>query len=247
MRPILFEVQGFAVPAYGATLVVLFVAGLLLLRARIRRLGVQDHHMGDLAAIAAGTILLWLGAGLLLSRMHLSGAAYLNALPVLSIGAFAYLAYLRRHALPAEAVFDATAPIAALALSIQYGVGTLLAGTAFGQPTDLPWGLSFPPGSPAHRVYGAAPLQPVQLYLGVLLAIIAAASFFVPARLRPGERALLTFIAIALVYLLTSPLRGNTTSLFSGAPRMSELVALFILAYCVSMIWRHRAAGSVRT
>lgn len=247
MRPILFEVRGFAVPAYGATMVVLFVSGLFLFRQRVRPLGVQDQQMTDLAAIAAGTIVLWAGVGFVLSRLQYAGPAHLNALPVLALGAFAYLAYLRRNQLPAEQIFDALAPIAALALAVQYGVGTLLAGTAFGKPTDLPWGLSFPPGSPAYRVYGSAPLQPVQIYLGISLAIIAAAAFFAPLKLRPGQRALMTFIAIAVVYLLTSPLRGNTTSFATGAPRMSELVALFVLLYCSVMMWRRRATTNVPT
>lgn len=246
MRPILFEVQGFRVPAYGTTMVVLFVAGLLLLRQRVRWLGVQDQHMIDLATIAAGTILLWVGAGLVFARLHLAGPAHLNALPVLALGAFAYLAYLRRQGLPAEQIFDALAPIAALALAVQYGVGTLLAGTAFGKPTDLPWGLSFPEGSPAYRIYGAAPLQPVQIYLGLSLSFVAAAAFFLPLKLKPGQRALMTFCAIAVVYLLTSPLRGNTTSFVTGAPRMSELVALFVLVYCSVMMWRRRSTGSAR-
>jgi phosphatidylglycerol:prolipoprotein diacylglycerol transferase len=246
MRPILFEVLGLAVPAYGTTLAALFVIGLLRLRYCVRALGVRDQHILDLAAIAAGTIVLWLGAGFLLARLQLAGPAHLNALPVLGIGAFAYLRYLRRHGLPAEQIFDAIAPIAAAALAIQYGIGTLLAGTAFGTPTDLPWGLSFPPGSPAYRVYGAAPLHPVQLYLGLAFGIIAAISFLAPARLRAGARALLTFISISLVYLATSPLRGGTTSFATGTPRMSELVAGFILVFCSAMLWRTRAA-SVRT
>lgn len=240
MRPILFEIHGFAVPAYGTVMVLLFVAGLLLLRWQVQALGVEDRHMIDLANLAAAVILVWVGAGTVLSRLQLAGPAHLNALPILTIGAFSFLAYLRWRRLPAEPIFDAIAPIAAIALAVQYGLGTLLAGTAFGRPTDLPWGLSFPPGSPAYRVYGPAPLHPVQLYLGLSFALIAAASWLAP-RGKPGQRALLTFIAISFVYLLFSPLRGNTTSfLAGGAPRMSEIVALFVLFYCAFMAWRRR-------
>ncbi len=244
MRPILFEIQGHAVPAYGTTLVVVFVVGLWLLRRRVRPLGVSDRQMLDLATIAGGVILVWAGGGLLLARLGLLGPPHFNALPVLTLGAFAYLFYLRREGLPAERIFDAVAPIAALALAVQYGVGTLLAGTAFGKPTSLFWSISFPAGSPAHRVYGAQPLHPVQLYLGISFMIIALAAWFAPAKLRDGQRALLTFAAIAAVYLLISPLRGNTISLLAGEPpRMSELVALFILSYCSFMIWQRSVGG----
>jgi phosphatidylglycerol---prolipoprotein diacylglyceryl transferase len=242
MRPILFEVRGVPIPAYGATMVVLFVCGLLLLRQRVRPLGVEDRHMLDLATIAAGVILLWAGLGTVLALLRLAGPAHLNALPVLAIGAFAYLAYLRRQGLPAERVFDVIAPIAAFALAAQYGIGTLLAGTAFGTPTDLPWGISFPPGSPAYQIFGPTPLQPVQLYLGLSFLIIGVVASFVPLAPRPGQRALLTFIAIAVVYLTISPLRGNTSSFITGGrPRMSEIVALIMLLYCSLMAWRLRA------
>jgi phosphatidylglycerol:prolipoprotein diacylglycerol transferase len=241
MRPVLFDIQGFAVPAYGLTMLVLFLSGLLLLRHRVSPLGVNDGHMVDLAAIAAGAIILWLGFGMVVTRFHLIGSPYLNALPVLAIGAFAYLAYLRGQRLPAEPIFDAIAPIAAFALAAQYGIGTLLAGTAFGKPTDLPWGLSFPPGSPAYRAYGPTPLHPVQLYLGLSFLAIAVAGWFVPMKMKAGQRALMIFVALSVMYLLISPLRGNTTSfLAGGAPRMSEVVALFVLLYCSFMAWRRR-------
>jgi phosphatidylglycerol:prolipoprotein diacylglycerol transferase len=247
MRPVLLEFQGFRLPGYGATLATLFVAGLLLFRREVRRLGVSDWQMLDLATISGGVILAWVGAGVLLSWLRLDGPPHLNALPVLAVGAFAWLWYLRREKLPAERIFDAVAPIAALALAIQYGVGTLLAGTAFGVPTDLPWGLSFPPGSPAYRVYGAVPLHPVQLYLGFSFLAVAAAARFAPGELKAGQRALMTFVAMATVYLALSPLRGNTTSFLAGGrPRMSEMVALFIVVYCIIMAWRARAAAAAR-
>lgn len=239
MRPLLFEVWGFAVPAYGLTMVVLFVTGLLLLRRKAPDLGMSDHQLFDLAAVAGAAFLLWVGIGVVLATLKVAGSPHLNALPVLAIGAFGFLVYMRKAGLPAERIFDAIAPIAALALAVQYGIGTWLAGTAFGKPTDLPWGVSFPPGSPAYKAYGSQPLHPVQLYLGISLLIVAIVVSFVPMKLRDGQRALMCFMAISIVYLMTSPLRGNTTSVFSGdAPRMSELVAFFILLFCSVMAWR---------
>jgi phosphatidylglycerol:prolipoprotein diacylglycerol transferase len=245
VRPLLFEVWGFAVPAYGLTMVVLFVAGLLLLRRRAPDLGMSDHQLFDLAAVAGAAFLLWVLVGLLLAGLKIAGPPHLNALPVLAIGAFGFLAYMRKAGLPAERIFDAIAPVAALALAAQYGIGTLLAGTAFGKPTDLPWGVSFPPGSPAYKAYGSQPLQPVQLYLGISFLIVAIAVDFAPVKLRDGQRALMCFMAISIVYLVTSPLRGNTTSLFLGdAPRMSELAALSILLFCSVMAWRRHVVAN---
>lgn len=247
MRPVLFEVWGFAVPAYGATMVAMFAAGLLLLRQSVRTLGMSDHQLFDLAAVAGAAFIVWVGLGVLLATLRIAGPPHLNALPVLAIGAVAYLAYLHKVGLPSERIFDAIAPIAALALAVQYGIGTWLAGTAFGKPTDLPWGVSFPVGSPAYRAYGSQPLHPVQLYLGISFLMIAIVGRWSSMKLRDGQRALICFIAISVVYLITSPLRGNTTSVFSGdVPRLSELVALFILLFCSAMAWRRRAVPIMR-
>jgi phosphatidylglycerol:prolipoprotein diacylglycerol transferase len=243
MCPVLFQVWGFPVPAYGLTIAVLFVGGLLLFRQRVRRLGVGDEQLLDFAAIAGATIMAWIGLSAVLFWLGIAGRPHFNALPVLAIGAFGFLFYSRRAKLPSERIFDALAPIAALALALQYGIGTLLAGTAFGKPTSVPWGLSFPAGSPAYKAYGAQPLHPVELYLGFGFLIIAIAAAFAPARFPDGQRALITFIVISAVYLATSPLRGNTTSLLAGEmPRLSELVAFFILVFCSIVAWRRRGA-----
>jgi phosphatidylglycerol:prolipoprotein diacylglycerol transferase len=244
MRPVLFELWGLQVPAYGATMVVLFVSGLWLLWRKIRTFGVTGQEMLDLAAVAAGVFLFWAGCCALLAWLGIGGAPHLNALPVLAIGAFAFLVHTRRAALPSERIFDALAPIVTFALAAQYGVGTWLAGNAFGKPTALPWGISFPPGSAAYKAYGAQPLHPLQLYLAGLLLIIALVSGLAPLKLRDGQRALFTFVAISVAYLATSPLRGNTISVFAGTPpRMSELVAFFILFFCSIVAWRRRSVS----
>ena len=243
MRPVLFQLAGFAVPAYGATLVVVFVAGFALLRWRARRAGaaIDDSHIVDLAVIAALVIVGWILLGMGLAHFGLAGSPHISSLPILAVGAFAYLAYMRRQRLMAEKLFDIVAPIVAFALAVQFGVGTLLAGTAFGKPTTLAWGLSFPPGSPAHRVYGETPLHPTQLLIGAGMLAIGVVSWLAPLRSKPGQRALLTFIAIAGVYLAVSSLRGNTTSFLThGVPRTSEVAAAFIVVYCSLMAWRRR-------
>src|ERR1700754_1251170 len=124
MRPVLFEVWGLPLPAYGMTMAVLFASGLWLLWRKVRGLGVSGPEMFDLAAVAAGVFLFWVGCGMLLAWLGIGGAPHLNALPVLTIGAFAFLVHTRRAGLPSERIFDALAPIVAFALAVQYGVGT---------------------------------------------------------------------------------------------------------------------------
>jgi phosphatidylglycerol:prolipoprotein diacylglycerol transferase len=59
------------------------------------------------------------------------------------------LVFIWRNKLPVLATFDAMAP--ALMLGISIGrVGCFLNGCCFGSVCDLPWAVTFPPGSPAH-------------------------------------------------------------------------------------------------
>jgi phosphatidylglycerol---prolipoprotein diacylglyceryl transferase len=239
MRPILFSLGGWPVPAYGLTLALLMAGGLLLLWRQTRPLGLTDTHMLDLAVIAVAAVGLWVAAGHALARLGWAGPMHLSALPVLTLGAGGFLAYLRAKRLPAEAVFDKIAPLSAFALGVQFGFGTLLAGTAFGWPTRLPWGLSFPPGSPAYRAFGAAPLHPTQLYLGIGFLAIAAAAWHLGAAARPGTAALRTFVAMTLWYLMVSPLRAMQ-SWATGQPRVSDLVALSVVSLCAAVLWQRR-------
>lgn len=243
MRPVLFEFMGRNVPAYGIILVNVFLCGLLIVWRRMKPLGISKHQMLDIAGISAAVILIWVAANLGLAKAKLISTPSLNALPILSIGAFAVLFYLRSQNLPADRSFDAIAPVAAYALSIQYGIGTFLAGTGFGKPTDLPWGIRFPPGSAAFRVNGDVPLHPTQLYLGGLLLIIGLIGDRFGKNMLPGQRSLLTFVALSIAYLAVSPFRGNTTSFLAGGQiRMSETVAVFILGFSLYMYWRRRAS-----
>ena len=50
--------------------------------------------------------------------------------------------------------------------------GNFMNGDAHGYPTDMPWGIVFPPGSIAGGEFGPVPLHPVMLYeLGLNLLI----------------------------------------------------------------------------
>jgi len=64
-------------------------------------------------------------------------------------GCVAIVAYLAIKRLPIAATIDLFAP--SLALGIAIGrLGCLMNGCCFGGPCELPWGIEFPPGSPAY-------------------------------------------------------------------------------------------------
>ena len=82
--------------------------------------------------------------------------------------------FLRRHKLDAWRVADLSG--LGIALGLGFGrLGCFLAGCCFGEVCDLPWGVSFPPGSAAWRMHldahlidasaaGSLPVHPTQLY-----------------------------------------------------------------------------------
>jgi phosphatidylglycerol:prolipoprotein diacylglycerol transferase len=73
------------------------------------------------------------------------------------------MAYLRRAGIDPWKAADAIAPSMALGLGLTR-IGCFLAGCCFGTPTDLPWGVKFPPESHAGSYYPAEALHPAQLY-----------------------------------------------------------------------------------
>lgn len=65
-------------------------------------------------------------------------------------GAAGFLIFARIHKLPALALADLVAP--ALALGYAFGrIGCFMNGCCFGGACDLPWAVSFPPGSPPYE------------------------------------------------------------------------------------------------
>lgn len=71
--------------------------------------------------------------------------------------------FVRRHRLPFALMADLAAP--PLILAQTFGrFGNFMNGDAHGMPTDLPWGIIFPPYSIAGQEFPNTPLHPVMLY-----------------------------------------------------------------------------------
>jgi phosphatidylglycerol:prolipoprotein diacylglycerol transferase len=168
MYPILFRVGGFTVTSYGVMLVLAFVAaGLVVAREFKRR--EWDPGAGQDVVLAA-----MLG-GLVGSKLYwaLSEWDMLVADPVgilFSRGGFTYygglvggivcvVLLLRWRKYPLGEAVNAATP----AVPVGYMLGRLgcfLVGDDYGRPTDVPWGIAFPEGSPPTTV----PVHPTQIY-----------------------------------------------------------------------------------
>ena len=79
------------------------------------------------------------------------------------IGTFVYARWTKQSVLE---YFDFFSPTFGLGLGIAR-IGCFFNGCCFGTPTDLAWGISFPPGSIPYSVFGGVHLHPAQLYSSI--------------------------------------------------------------------------------
>jgi phosphatidylglycerol:prolipoprotein diacylglycerol transferase len=138
-------------------------------------------------------------------------------------------------------LLDLTAPL--LALGQAFGrFGNFMNGDAHGLPTDLPWGIIFPPGSVAGDEFPGQPLHPVMLYeLALNLA-----SFFILWRLRKtghkrGFIFALYIFNYGLIRFFVSLFRADSLMLgnIRGALVISALFMAGSLAFiCIFRLWK---------
>lgn len=229
---VLLRRRGFPV---GRSLLVLAIAGgVALLGARI------EYRLENGLSLEQ----LWRGGG---QRMPGGFLGFAVALPLL----------LRAAGMPVLRFLDVVVIGAAAAVAVGR-IGCLLQGCCFGTPTDLPWGLTFPPGSPAHLshrvkewVTGAAPaslpVHPLQIYFGLdALAIAVVLAWRLPRGRFAGEVLLWFFVLRCWSKTVLERLRGMDLS--AGANRSGDVELWVACAATVVLTgvyaWRAARASS---
>jgi phosphatidylglycerol:prolipoprotein diacylglycerol transferase len=135
-------------------------------------------------------------------------------------------------------LLDCTAP--ALALAQVFGrFGNFMNGDAHGVPTDLPWGIVFPPESIAGSEFPGQPLHPVMLYEMAGNAV----SFFILWKLRTldhkrGFIFALYLLNYGVVRFLVSFLRAD--SLMLGGLRGAHVISVIFVVGAVAVIVLNR-------
>ncbi len=179
MYPVLFRVFGFEVESFWVTVVLGFLAALMVTRSELRRQG-HDPNLGyDIAlwAYVGGFI----GARLFLVftewdavvqqpfEVLFSGSGWVWQGGVIG-GAIAVILVSRRRGLPLGDVADLAGPALAIGQAIGR-IGCELAGDGdYGVPTDLPWGMSYPNGV----VPTVERVHPAPFYESILSLVIFA-------------------------------------------------------------------------
>ena len=196
MKPVLFQIGRFPVSSFGVFLLLAFVVGILLLRARAARLRWDAGEVLDLSlyAIIGGVIGARIGYVLVnwrdfatdpvrvLTIWRDAGLVFYGAL--LGGGAVAWL-YGRRRGWGLGQIADAAAPGLALGYGIAM-VGTLLYGLNYGRAAVLPWSV---------QLFGE-PRHPTQIYLLVAAVAIFGVLAWREQRPHPPGRVFWEFLVL---------------------------------------------------
>lgn len=142
-------------------------------------------------------------------------------------GVLGLAAVSRWKRVPFWRLADAVVP--ALALGQVLGrIGNFLNGDAFGTPTNLPWGVTFPLSSPAGAAYPNASLHPAMLYeaLGNLLIF----GLLWRLRVRPAKAGFLSsvyLVSYAAVRFACEFFRGD--ALMLGPWRAAQVASVLLI------------------
>ncbi len=153
----------------------------------------------------------------------------LDPLGGVAVGLIAALIYANRKKLGLWPTLDALTPLLAV-MSVAIGLANLAAGSAFGKPTSLPWGI---------QLWGEM-RHPAQIY--ETLAAIALLVLFWPARQlfstwRAGVYFLTFTASSAAVRLFLEAFRGDSLLIDNGL-RVAQMLAWAVLA--ISLLAIHR-------
>ena len=235
MHPVFVRIGPLEIRYYGLMYVIAFVIGYFLIRAEVRRKGLPltSEDVLDLFLVVVPLGLLFARAYYVafqwdwyrahpweILKIWHGGLAIHGGLlgGILALWLFARWKHVRMWALA-----DAVVP--ALILGQALGrIGNLLNGDAYGVPTTLPWGIVFPPDSPAGAAYPGQPLHPAMLYEMVGNLILFGVLWSLRRRpAKDGFLSCLYFMGYSVVRGLVSCVRGD--SLWLGPIRAAHVAS----------------------
>lgn len=243
MKPVLFELGGLEVQAYGISKALAAVVAAWLLSHALRRVG-RDPDLA-VPLVLAGTIggfagaklyyLFEVGGSLTLHDFGGSGFTWYGGV----LGGAAAVALVARAK---QVPLGLLSGLAAIPLAVAYGIGRLgclLAGDGtYGTPTDLPWAMSFPEGTmPTDELVHPAPLYEA---LGAFL--IAGLLWRLGDRLAPVARFGIFAMLMGTARLLVEFVRLND-EVVAGLTA-AQLWSVALIALGSGLMLRHRRSGA---
>lgn len=251
MYPVLFDFGPLQIRFYGLMYVVAIVVGVYLLRKEVGRKGISltdDDVMGFIIwTVVCGV----LGARVYYVAFNLDYyLAFPKEIPAIwhgglaihggLLGGFAFaLIYLRRMKIPFWTMADAVAPM--MILGQAFGrFGNFMNGDAHGTPTDMPWGVVFPPVSIAGTEFPGIPIHPTMLYEMIINTGIFLLLWFVFKKWE--HKAGFVFALYIAMYsagrLFVEQFRAD--SLMLGDLRAAQVVSAVLIVAALAVIIRKK-------
>ncbi len=179
--------------------------------------GFYSHHLWDMVKI-------WQG-GLAIHGGVIAGATTV------------YI-FCRVKRIPFWALTDALAPSLILGQAIGR-IGNLMNGDAYGTPTNLPWGIHFPPNSPAGMAYPGKATHPSMIYEMILNLIIFGYLWNIRKKgYKDGFITAMYFILYSIDRSIVSFTRGD--SLWFGPIRAAHVISGILVITFVAFIIKRR-------
>lgn len=219
----------FAPPRHLVLLLAALWLGLYLSEKRVEQHGISKDSLNN---IVFYSILGYIIGGRLLFALTNLSAFTESPLSIFSInidlfdpiGAFVTailvgFVYGQRQKLPLWSTLDSLTPLFAM-LTIGLSLSHLAAGTAFGSPTTLPWGI---------HLWNAT-RHPSQIYELITSLLVFGLIWFRKADSPAGSDFLLFVALTAGAHLFLEAFRGDSTLIFGGI-RRTQVIDWIVLAF----------------
>lgn len=247
----------FPIFGYGFMLLIGFLAGIWFARKRARVEGFDSETVFDLSfwilipGILGGRIAYlsqyWervfadkSGGDFLLAAVNLSEGG-LVLIGAMVGGGLGFFAFCHRRRINPLKLADVVAP--SIFLGVGFGrIGCLLNGCCFGDPSSLPWAITFPHGSVpfevlAHRGFvdpaaaATMPIHPTQIYSsinGFILALLTSTYFY--RRRHVGDVFALSLIIYPITRFTIEFLRNDELAQLGTGLTISQIYSLVMCA-----------------
>jgi phosphatidylglycerol:prolipoprotein diacylglycerol transferase len=249
MYPVLFRIGDISVSSFSVMVLIGFLVAYVLGEYEFKRKGLNGNLV-DLLLIACvvgglgGAKILFLYQQVPITNFIADPVRYL-ASGFTSFGGFFGVLILvwlvtQMKRISFLTVTDTMCPLIVLAYAVGR-IGCLLVGDDYGIPSELPWAMAFPEGSPPtiERVH------PTQIYDTICMVILFAALWSIRKKNFPtGWMTAITFIALGVQRFLVEFLRQTTPSFIPGISQ-AQIMSVVLVVIGIVILWKgkSRAAG----
>lgn len=254
MRPILFEIFGFPLRAYGFFIAVAVLAGLWMARRVALKRGrgyadlLEDFALWAVLAAVAGArawevVFTWEYYSQNLLEIPQLWHGGLSIQGGIVGGLLVAIHFTRKHRIPFWDFADTLAPAVLLGQAIGRLGACFLNGDAFGKPTGSGFGVIYQPGTMAYETFGPVPLWPAEVFEGVWDLI---AMLIVLRLLKQQRPAGVAFLAYVILYSLgrfsLEFLRADSLMIFGL--KAAQLTSLLFAVVGAALIYRRLRAST---